>query len=125
MHAFFNRPVEDVARELTGKILRIDGKVAVIRKVLARTAEDNRRWIRSKPLFGKDPVEAYVSSFRGSHLLFLRTGPRNTCIRIEAVELAGRKISRPGRVCKELGINSERSGDVLFDGTVVTVKWHQ
>lgn len=124
MHSFFDRSPNEVAAEISGKVLRIGDKIAVIRKALPKTEQDNLPWLDSKPLFGEEPVDVYVSSHRGSFLLFLRTGERNTCVRIEEVALEGRVVSGPGRVGKALGLTVEMTGDLAFDGTVLTITWH-
>ncbi len=92
-------------------------------QLLPRSREDNWQWLQSKPLFGPDRVDFYVSSFRGSRLAFLATSP-DTCCRIEEISLDGELIYGPGRVCKALGLSGEATGDVSFDGRRVMVRLH-
>lgn len=123
MHPLFSRTVQEAAQRLVGKVLRVNGHTAVITKVLAQTEDDNRRWLASKPLFGPEPVDVYVSKFRSAVLLFLRTEEKNTCVRIEAIEIAGERVVGPTAVCRRLGIDATQVGSLETDGTVITISW--
>lgn len=123
MHRFFDRSPQKVAEELPGKILQVGKKQATILSAKAQTSKDNANWIDQRPLFGPHPVDAYVAPYRGSHLLFLRTGSVNTCVRIESISIGDRVFTTPGKTCRALGINTERSGKVAFNGRAVTLRW--
>ena len=130
MDPFFDRSLREVAADLVGKYLRISEVTCTILQVLSRTAKDNAQWLKSKPLFKgnrPDPVDVYVSSFRGHHLLFLRTGEADTCVRIESVHMNGRVVSGPGKVGSALGLSKEATGDAAYDPTTttITVTWHE
>lgn len=124
MHPFFNRNPETVAEELLGKVLQVNRHIYLIDSVLPQRMEDNIRW-QKKPLFREhQPVDVYVSGYRGSLLLFFRT-QQGTCVRIDGVESGGKVITSPGQVCKLLGLQAEQTGDLEFDGTVVKIRWHK
>lgn len=124
MHKFFQRATMFVAIELQGMTLQVGDKKATITKVKPQYAKDNENWT-DRPLFGPHPVDAYVAPFRGFHLLFLRTGTpgTNTCVRIDGVEIDGQVHSSPAKVCKALGIDSERTGKVHLAHNVVSLSW--
>ncbi len=120
---FFGRTPEAVAEDLIGKQLFIGSKHAEITAVLPQTAKENSKWL-DKPLFGPYPVDVYVSPYRGSHLLFMRTGALNSCVRIDGVETSRNSYPRPGQVAKYFGANSERTGNVILVGDdSVVVDW--
>lgn len=113
-----------VGNELRGKKLKIGNTVATITDCLPRNREDNIAWLETKPLFGEKPVDVYVSPYRGSHLLFIRTKP-DTCVRIEGIELKDEQIKGAGRVCKALKIIKERTGNAEYDGETLKIRWHR
>lgn len=120
---FFGGSPEAVAEDLIDKSLVIGDRHGTITAALPRTERDNANWLH-KPLFGPYPVDVYASPFRGSYLLFLRTGQPNTCVRIDGLETARKSLHRPGLVSKYLGIKSERTGNVAYDGReTVTISW--
>ena len=121
MHKFFNRAPATVARELVGKTLQVGEVEGTIMAVLPQTERDNANWIDRRPIFGSKPNDVYVAPYRGTHLLFLRTGAPNTCVRIDAVSVDGKLYSTPGKVCKALRIDSERTGKMSFNGRMVRV----
>src|SRR5262249_23944893 len=112
---------EQVAEDLVGVDLQIGRTRGEIKRVHPQTAADNANWIERRPLFGTSPVDAYVAPYRGNHMLFLRTGKENTCVRIDQLEIDGVVYKNPGQVCKALGLNEEHTGTVTFDGKVVRV----
>lgn len=124
MHKFFNRGPFEVSTELVGKTLQVGDKQATITKVKPQYAKDNENWT-DRPLFGPRPADVYVAPFRGFHLLFLRTGTpgTNTCVRIDGVEIDGQVHSSPAKVCKALGIDSERIGKVHLAHNVISLSW--
>src|SRR5579863_666165 len=124
MHKFFQRSPRQVAPALVGMTLQIGDKQATITKVKPQYARDNENWT-DRPLFGPHPADAYVASFRGFRLLFLRTGKpgQNTCVRIDGVEIDGQVHSSAAKVCKALGIDSERTGKVHLAHNVVSLSW--
>lgn len=120
---FFGRSPEEVAEDLIDMNLVIGAKHGVVTKVKPQTQADNGNWL-DKPLFGPYPVDAYASPYRGHHLLFLRTGLEDTCVRIDGLQTARKSYPRPALAAKALGINRERTGNVRFDGNeTVTVEW--
>lgn len=121
MHTFFNRPPGVVAKELVGKILQVGDVQATILSALPQTAQDNARWIGRRPIFGPEPVDVYVASYRGVRLMFLRTGAANSCVRIDAVSVDGVSYSSPSKVCKAFGIESEMTGKLAFNDRIARV----
>jgi hypothetical protein len=120
---FFGRSPEEVAEDLLDKTLVVGSKNGVITKVLPQTQADNGNWL-ARPLFGAYPVDAYAAPYRGNHLLFLRTGLTDTCVRIEGIATPRKSYPRPGLVSKALGITRERTGNVSFDGEeTVSIDW--
>lgn len=124
MDRFFADSPDRVAKHLVGKTLRVGRKLGTILKVTPQTQRDNSHWVDSRPLFGSEPVDAYVAAYRGALLLFLRTGKEDTCVRIDQIEKGGEKFSNPTQVCKALGITEEREGWVSYDQRqVVQIRW--
>ena len=120
---FFGRSPEEVADDLLDKTLSVGNRHGVITKVRPQTQADNGNWL-DRPLFGQFPVDAYAAPYRGHHLLFLRTGLTDTCVRIDGMDTSRMSYPRPGLVSKALGINRERTGNVYFDGNeTVTIEW--
>ena len=120
---FFGRSPEEVAEDLIDKTLVVGSKNGVITKVLPQSQAENGNWL-DRPLFGSYPVDAYAAPYRGFHLLFLRTGQRDTCVRINGIETARKSYTGPGVVSKALGITRERTGNVSFDGDeTITIGW--
>lgn len=116
MHKLLKNAPQKVAEDLVGKTIRVGSKRGTITKCLARTESDNATWLVTRPLFGSNPVDVYVAPYRGSHLLFLRTGARNTCVRIDGILLSdGTKCNGPGQVCKAFKLNGEKTGNVEID----------
>ena len=124
MHKLLKNAPEKVAEDLVGKTIQVGRKRGTITKCLPRTERDNATWLDTRPLFGSKPVDAYVAPYRGSHLLFLRTGERNTCVRIDGITLSdGTKLTGPGQVCKAFGLNVEKSGNVEIDEAGLKLKF--
>jgi hypothetical protein len=120
---FFGRSPEEVAEDLLDKTLVIGSKNGVITKVIPQTQADNGNWL-DRPLFGAYPVDAYAAPYRGNHLLFLRTGIIDTCVRIDGIATPRKSYPRPGLVAKALGIARERTGNVSFDGDeTISINW--
>ena len=120
---FFGRSPEEIAEDLIDKTLVVGSKNGVITKVLPQTQADNGNWL-DRPLFGAYPVDAYAAPYRGNHLLFLRTGLTDTCVRIDGLATPRKSYPRPGLVSKALGIIRERTGNVSFDGEEkVSINW--
>lgn len=123
MNSLFDGPPAAVAERLVGKSLRVGRQQGIILKVLPQSQRDNAEWIDRRPLFGPDPVDAYVASYRSALMLFLRTDPANTCVRIDEVKTRDGVFSSPTQVCRALGITGEASGWVSFNGQTVQVRW--
>jgi hypothetical protein len=120
---FFRRSPEEVAEDLIDKTIVVGSKKGNITKVLPQTQADNGNWL-DRPLFGAYPVDVYVAPYRGNHLLFLRTGLTDTCVRIDGLATPRKSYPRPGLVSKALGITKERTGNVSFDGDeTVNINW--
>lgn len=120
---FFGRSPEEVAEDLIDKTLVVGNKQGAITKVLPQTQADNGNWLE-RPLFGAYPVDAYAAPYRGNHLLFLRTGLIDTCVRIDGISTPRKSYPRPGLASKALGITRERTGNVTFDGdSTVRIDW--
>lgn len=122
MQQLLDQPPHTVARQLVGKTLEINGRQATITKVKPQTATDNANWVDSRPLFGSKPVAAYVAPYRGNHMLFLRTGAKNTCVRIDAVETEDETYVNPGQVCQAFELSEEASGSVKLRGNTIVVE---
>lgn len=124
MHRFFQRSPREVATALEGKTLQVGNKKGIITKVNPQSPKDNENWT-DRPIFGPHPVDVYVAPYRGTHLLFLRTGTpgTNTCVRIDGLETRSKVARTPGQVCKALGITSERTGKLRLWGDVVSLSW--
>lgn len=124
MHKFFQRSPRQVAPDLVGKTLQVGNKKGIITKVLPQYADDNKNWT-DRPIFGPHPVDVYVAPYRGTHLLFLRTGTpgTNTCVRIDGLETRSTAARTAGQVCKALGITSERTGKLSLSGDLVSLSW--
>lgn len=118
--SFFERSPKIVAKELVGKKLQIGRKKGEIVKALPQTKKDNARWLDSRPIFGEDHVDAYVASYRGNHMLFLRTAP-NTCVRIDQIQYKDEIYENSNQVCRVFGIHEERTGSVTYDGQTVRI----
>lgn len=124
MHQLLKNAPKRVAQDLVGKTIQVGRKRGTITKVLPRTESDNANWLDTRPLFGSNPVNVYVAPYRGSHLLFLRTGARNTCVRIDGIMLAdGTKCNGPGQVCKALNLSDEKAGNVEVDETILKLSF--
>ncbi len=125
MDAFFDDAPDRVAERLVGKTLRVGRKRGTILKVHPQDQHDNANWIERRPLFGPDPVDAYVAPYRSGLLLFLRTGQQDTCVRIDAIESKGERYTNPTQVCRALDIEEEKEGWVSYDGEqVAQVRWY-
>jgi 3-methyladenine DNA glycosylase Mpg len=124
MHKFFARPPLDVAIDLQGKTLRVGNREGIITRVKPQYPADNKNWC-DRPLFGPHPVDVYAAPYRGTHLLFLRTGTpdTNTCVRIDGLETKSKAARTPGQVCKALGITSERTGKLHLSDDVISLIW--
>lgn len=124
MDEFFNRSPEKVAQDLIGKTIKVGQEHGVILKATPQTRKDNQRWLNSKPLFGDNPVDFYVSKYRAALLPFLRTAP-DTCVRIDSINIKGKVFEKPTHVCQALGIDAEATGDITFGGKTITIKLHK
>jgi hypothetical protein len=118
---FFERTPHKVAKDLVNKELKVGHNKGTIAAAKPQTAEDNASWVGKRPLFGENPVDVYVAPYRGNFMLFLRTGEKNTCVRIDQLELDGVVYKNPGQVCRALGLDEERTGRVAFDGKIVRI----
>ena len=131
--AFFARSVHDVAPELVGATLLVDGVGGTIVEVEAYDHEDpaahgyRGRTERNASMFGP-PGHAYVYRSYGIHwCLNLVCGPEGTAeaVLVRALEpLAGLELMRgrrrvgadrllcagPGRLCQALGVTGEHDG---------------
>ena len=124
MDRFFTGSPDRVAKRLIGKTLRVGRKLGTILEVTPQDQHDNANWIDSRPLFGSNPVDAYVAPYRGGLLLFLRTGEEDTCVRIDKISIRGETFSNPTQVCKAMGITEEQEGWVSYDGEkIVQIRW--
>lgn len=120
MHKLLKSAPEKVATDLVGKTIQIGRKRGTITKCLPRNERDNFNWLDSRPLFGSNPADVYVASYRGSQLLFLRTGTRNSCVRIDGIILRdGTNCNSPGKVCKAFGLDGEKVGNVEVGDTIL------
>ena len=101
--------VEIAAYELQGQVLRFGDRNLSVLDTLAQPEATNEHWIDSRPIFGDDPVAAYVALYRGNPMLFLRAGEKNSCIRIVAGvnEPTGDKPANAKQVCEYLGLEGE------------------
>ena len=124
MHRFFRRSPREVATELEGKTLQVGNRKGIITNVKPQFPKDNENWT-DRPIFGPHPVDVYVAEYRGTQLLFLRTGTpgANTCVRIDGLETRSKVCRTPGQVCEALGIKSERTGKLHLSGNVVSLSW--
>ena len=124
MHEVLKNAPQKVANDLVGMTIQVGARQGTITKCLPRNESDNTSWLKTRPLFGSKPVDVYVAPYRGSHLLFLRTGSPNTCVRIDGILLSdGTEANGPGQVCKAFGLNGEKIGDVDIDASVLKLKF--
>ncbi|MFN2613045.1 MAG: DNA-3-methyladenine glycosylase [Solirubrobacterales bacterium] len=135
---FYDRPVNEVARELIGCTLSFGGSAGVIVETEAYDATDpachayNGRTARNQPLFGP-PARAYVYlSYGIHHLLNFVAEPENSpaAVLIRALEptagveqMRGRRgplpqrdlCSGPGKLTQALGIGPGQNGASLLE----------
>lgn len=123
MDKFFNRAPEKVAKDLIGKTLKIGKKEGRILKATPQAREYNQYWLASKPLFGDNPVDFYVPHYLAALIPFIRSAP-DTCVRITSVSIEDKVFEKPTHVCRAFGIDQEATGDIVFNGQVITVKLH-
>lgn len=126
MDSFFDRQPVLVARDLKGKTIKIanSDETITILETLPRTSKDNGPWLNSKPLFGPDPVDVYVSRHRSGLLLFFRN-MENCCTRLEKGKKGDQLLATPTAVAKALGAIGEATGDVVsFNGQTIEIRWH-
>jgi DNA-3-methyladenine glycosylase len=116
--AYFNRPTLTVARSLVGKyVVRDNGAGIVAGKIIEVEAyvgiEDKAchaskgRTARTEVLFGP-PGISYVYLIYGMyHMLNVVTEQAEfpAAVLIRAIEVEGRLIDGPGKLCRELGID--------------------
>jgi DNA-3-methyladenine glycosylase len=116
--AYFNRPTLMVARSLVGKyVVRQNGKGMIAGKIIEVEAyvgaEDKAchaskgRTARTEVLFGL-PGMSYVYLIYGMyHMLNVVTERADfpAAVLIRAIEVDGRLIDGPGKLCRELGID--------------------
>lgn len=127
--SYFSRPTLEVARSLIGKFLvRDNGQGQVAGKIIEVEAyigaEDKAchaskgRTQRTDVLFGPAGV-AYVYLIYGMyHCLNVVTEIENfpAAVLIRAIEIEGRLIDGPGRLCRELGIDRTLNRQDLTSG---------
>lgn len=127
--SYFSRPTLNVARSLIGKFLvRDNGQGLVAGKIIEVEAyigaEDKAchaskgRTQRTDVLFGPAGV-AYVYLIYGMyHCLNVVTEIENfpAAVLIRAIEIEGRLIDGPGRLCRELGIDRTLNRQDLTSG---------
>lgn len=127
--SYFSRPTLEVARSLIGKFLvRDNGQGQVAGKIIEVEAyigaEDKAchaskgRTQRTDVLFGPAGV-AYVYLIYGMyHCLNVVTEIENfpAAVLIRAIEIEGRLIDGPGRLCRELGIDRTLNRQDLTNG---------
>jgi len=115
---FFNRPTLTVARSLVGKYLaRENGKGTVAGKIIEVEAyigsqdkachASKGRTARTEVLFGP-PGISYVYLIYGMYyMLNVVTEEREfpAAVLIRAIEVDGKLIDGPGKLCRELGID--------------------
>ena len=127
--SYFSRPTLEVARSLIGKFLVHDngqglvaGKIIEVEAYIG--AEDKAchaskgRTQRTDVLFGPAGV-AYVYLIYGMyHCLNVVTEIENfpAAVLIRAIEIEGRLIDGPGRLCRELGIDRTLNRQDLTSG---------
>ena len=127
--SYFSRPTLEVARSLIGKFLvRDNGQGLIAGKIIEVEAyigaEDKAchaskgRTQRTDVLFGPAGV-AYVYLIYGMyHCLNVVTEIENfpAAVLIRAIEIEGRLIDGPGRLCRELGIDRTLNRHDLTSG---------
>jgi len=122
--AFYSRPTVEVARDLLGKRLLMNGRGGRILEVEAYLPEGDEaahawrgRTPRTEVLFGP-PGHAYVFLNYGVHYcLNVVVEPEGTpgCVLIRSVEGAG---DGPGKLTRALGINLKQYGADLTRGAL-------
>lgn len=123
MHKLLKGSPEQVEPRLVGLALQVGRKRGKILAVLPQTELDNANWVDKRPLFTSHPVDVYVAPYRGSYMLFLRTGAPNTCVRVDRMLIGDVVYDSPGRVCKALGIDAERCGEISIQDNLVKIRW--
>lgn len=119
-----NQRVEAAAEAVRGQVLEYAGRRLIVQKTLAQTASVNEHWISTRPIFGDTPVDAYVASYRGNPMLFLRAKDKDSCIRIVAGtnDVSGDKADNAKQVCHYLGLEGETTYNLIeVDGGIELV----
>lgn len=128
--AFFDRPVEVVAHDLVGCLLRVDGVGGRIVETEAYAADDpashsfNGPTRRNDVMFGP-PARAYVYRIYGLHWCLNFTCGQGSAVLLRALEptsgaglMAARRgvsqpealCSGPGKLCQALGVDHSLNG---------------
>lgn len=122
---FLSRPPEVVAEELEGMKLIVGRRKATITNVRPQSRKDtNPRYIKSKPIFGKDRVDAYVANFRGIQMLFFRAGDNkhnDCCVAIQGIEHNGEILNKPSYVTQEFELAGEQIADLELMGDSIKI----
>jgi len=124
--SFYERDTLTVARDLLGKILRFNGKSAVIVETEAYLGSRDkaahtykRKSERTQSLFGKKGVSYIYIIYGMYNCLNIATGIDGECVLIRAlmdVDLPHNTYSGPGKLTREMGITREHNGYDLCDG---------
>ncbi len=120
---FFERPPEVVAEDMKGLTISVKGNSAVITETFPQDEKYNEKWA-SDPIFGDNRVDVMVSKYRGHKILYIKAGDANhslDCVRINGIEIDGKKIKSANQICEALGLDEEVVGDLRFDGKKIKI----
>lgn len=113
---FFNRPPEQVATEMAGKRLVLGDKELTIASAQGQEEAENQSWLHL-PIFGDSPeAAAMVRKYRTSKILFIRTGDKNSCVRVVTGRGSdGEKLQNSKQVSEYLGLEKNTYGVTMED----------